>query len=207
MAHAHLLNSIGRRNSCFSSSQPFAALHTSKHLKQNLTSVSWKGSGNSCHVSGFSTNVKLRYSSGNIKGPGLGPSNKLRYDQCRNFESQILQDICCTFAVEKSHTTQYNPMCDGLSERMNQSLITLLRTLPNRGTDWEEHLQLFLFFYRTSHHASLHMRYYLVLHIPPLRGVNYIDPATYCTSLQHKLLEMRELVEANIAQSASDQQN
>jgi len=103
-------------------------------------------------------------------------------------------------------------MGDGLVERMNQSLLTLLRTLADRGTDWEDHLQLLLFFYRTSCHASTGVSPHEVLfgsnppslHIPPLRRVSSIDPAT---SLQHKLMEMRELVEANIAQSASHQQN
>ena len=144
----------------------------------------------------------------------VGPPSKLHSGQGRNFESHILRDLCLAFGVKESHTTPYHPMGDGLVERMNRSLLTLLRTLADKGNDWEDHLQLLLFFYRTSRHASTGVSPYEVLfgtnppspHIPILREVTSIDPATYSSSLQHKLIELRELVEANIVRSASDQQ-
>ena len=75
----------------------------------------------------------------------IGPPQKLHSDQGRNFESHIMTDLCKAFGVKKSRTTPYHPMGDGLVERMNRSLLTLLRTHVEGGSLWEEHLQLLLF--------------------------------------------------------------
>jgi len=64
----------------------------------------------------------------------VGPPSKLHSDQGMNFESHILRDLCLAFGVKKSHTTPYHPMGDGLVERMNRSLLTLLRTLVDEGS-------------------------------------------------------------------------
>ena len=80
----------------------------------------------------------------------VGPPQRLHSDQGRNFESHILSELCKEFGVEKSHTTPiipHHPMGDGLIERMNRSLLSLLRTLTERQSDWEDHLQLLLFAY------------------------------------------------------------
>ena len=58
----------------------------------------------------------------------VGPPERLHSDQGRNFESQILGDLCKAFKVTKSHTTPYHPQGDGLVERMNRSVLNLLRT-------------------------------------------------------------------------------
>ena len=80
----------------------------------------------------------------------VGPSHKLHSDQGRNFESYILSQLCASFGVSKSHTTPYHPMGDGLVERMNYSLLNLLCMLVEKENDWEEHVQLLLFVYRTK---------------------------------------------------------
>ena len=59
--------------------------------------------------------------------------------------------------------TPYHPMGDGLVERMNRSLLTLLRTHVEKDSQWEEHLQLLLFMYRTTKHASTGLSPYEVL--------------------------------------------
>ena len=77
----------------------------------------------------------------------MGPPQRLNLDQGRNFESHILSELCKAFGVEKSHMTPYHPMGDGLVERMNRSLLSLLRTQTVRQNDWEDYLQLLLFVY------------------------------------------------------------
>ena len=72
----------------------------------------------------------------------VGPPRRLHSDQGQNFESRILGDLCKAFGIEKSHTTPYHPMGNGLVERMNRSLLTLLRAYVDRVEDWEAHLQL-----------------------------------------------------------------
>ena len=51
-----------------------------------------------------------------------GPPLQLHSDQGRNFESHILSDLC---ESKKSRTTPYHPMCDGLVECMNRSLLPM----------------------------------------------------------------------------------
>ena len=67
----------------------------------------------------------------------VGPPQRLHSDQGRNFESHILSELCKAFGVEKSRTTPYHPMGDGLVERMNRSLLNLLRTLMERQFNWK----------------------------------------------------------------------
>ena len=144
----------------------------------------------------------------------VGPPKQLHSDQGQNFESHILSELCKAFQVTKSHTTPYHPMGDGLVERMNRSLLNLLRTFTLQG-DWERHLQLLLYIYRTTKHSSTGMSPYEVifgcdpppLHLPNLQSAAILDPGEYSSQLRNKLLEIRELVDANIIKSSDRQQH
>jgi len=138
---------------------------------------------------------------------------RLHSDQGQNFESYILAELCKAFQVTKSHTTPYHPMGDGLVERMNRSLLNLLRIFSQKG-DWEQDLQVLLFVYRTSKHSSTGLSPYEILfgynppspHFPHLQTTTILDPGEYSSQLRNKLLEIRELVDANIVRSAGQQQ-
>ena len=144
-----------------------------------------------------------------------GPPQKLHSDQGRNFESHILSDLCKAFGVKKSRTTPYHPMGDGLVERMNRSLLTLLRTYVEGENLWEEHLQLLLFIYRTTRHSSTGLSPYEILfgsnppnsQIPLIQSSFHLDTSDYCESLKAKLAQLREIVDANMVQSATQQQH
>ena len=145
----------------------------------------------------------------------VGPPCKLHSDQGRNFESHLLSDLCKAFNVKKSHTTPYHPMGDGLVERMNRSLLNLLRAFAQKSSDWEDHLQLLMYVYRTSKHTSTGMSPHEIIfglnppsiHIPELHTSAFLDPQEYSTSLRQKLLDIRELVDANITHSTERQQH
>jgi hypothetical protein len=76
-------------------------------------------------------------------------------DQGRNFESTILRQTLDAFGVGKSHTTAYHPQGDGMVERMNRSLLQLLRSYVETQDEWERYLPLGLFAYRTAVHAMI----------------------------------------------------
>ena len=145
----------------------------------------------------------------------VGPPQRLQSDQGRNFESTLLRDLCKAFGVEKSHTTPYHPMGDGLVERMNRSLLSLLRTYVERETQWEEHLQLLLYIYRTTKHSSTRFSPFEVLFgsNPPLQQVPdlcrplFPEPSNYCEQFKNKLASLREMVDSNLVESADRQQN
>lgn len=102
----------------------------------------------------------------NTKGPrfylswtstqaALRPKEKL--------ESYILLELCKAFGVTKSHTTPYHAMADGLVERIDCSLLNLLYALVKTESDWEEHVQLLLFVYRTTKHSTTTLSLYEIL--------------------------------------------
>ena len=145
----------------------------------------------------------------------VGPPRRLHSDQGRNFESRILGDLCKAFGVNKSHTTPYHPMGNGLVERMNRSLLTLLRTYVDREEDWDTHLQTLLFIYRTTKHATTGLSPYEVLfgytpsplQISDLHSSVIPNPAEYSATLRRKLYNLRELVDANTVHSAERHQS
>ena len=46
----------------------------------------------------------------------------LHSDQSRNFESNVMQEICDLMGIHKSCTTAYHPQCDGLVERQKSDI-------------------------------------------------------------------------------------
>ena len=115
--------------------------------------------------------------------------------------------------MKKSRTTPYHPMGDGLVECMNRSLLNLLHSYVHREGDWEEHIQLLLFVYRTTRHATTGLSPYEVLFgsNPPSLQISSLpssmipEPSEYSESLKSKLLQLREMVDANIVESAERQ--
>lgn len=67
----------------------------------------------------------------------LGIPDVLHSDQGQNFESTILKETLQAFGIAKSHTTVYHPQGDGMVERMNRSLLQLLRVYVDKEpADW-----------------------------------------------------------------------
>ena len=66
---------------------------------------------------------------------------RLHSDQGRNFESSVIQELCSLAGVEKSRTTPYHPMGNGMVERFNQTLLNMLGTLENhKKEDWKSYV-------------------------------------------------------------------
>ena len=58
----------------------------------------------------------------------FSPPEQLHSDQGKQFESDLLKEICKLLHVEKTRTTPYHPQCDGLIERFNRTLLSMLAT-------------------------------------------------------------------------------
>ena len=69
----------------------------------------------------------------------LGLPEQIHSDQGVQFESQLMQELCSLWGVEKTRTTPYHPQSNGIVERNNRKLGDALRTLLlNRGADeWD----------------------------------------------------------------------
>ena len=51
-----------------------------------------------------------------------GLPKRIHTDQGRNFESTLIKEMCAVLGLEKSHTTPYHPMANGMTEKFNQTL-------------------------------------------------------------------------------------
>ncbi len=62
-------------------------------------------------------------------------------DQGANFQSKIIKELCQITGMEKSRTTPYHPMGNGLTERFNRTLLNMLGTLQNaQKKNWKSHV-------------------------------------------------------------------
>ena len=61
-----------------------------------------------------------------------GFPEKFLSDQGRNFESELISELCKLAQVEKVHTTPYHPMTNGQCERYNSTLCNMLGTLKKK---------------------------------------------------------------------------
>ena len=76
-------------------------------------------------------------------------------DQGRNFESALFTEICELLDITKTRTTPYHPQSDGMVERFNRTLETLLsKFADDNQKDWDQHIQILLMSYRSAIHES-----------------------------------------------------
>ena len=83
------------------------------------------------------------------------PPQQLHSDQGRNFESEVIMEICRLLGISKSRTTPYHPQSDGLVERFNRTLLNMLATaVRDKPFEWEKHLRRLCLAYNTSVHPT-----------------------------------------------------
>ena len=82
-------------------------------------------------------------------------------------------------------------------ERSNRSLLQLLRSYVENEADWERHLPLVLYAYRTSVHSSTGVEPYVLMFGRQPHAVNVglepslaYDPSSYTLTLEAKMAEL-----------------
>lgn len=85
----------------------------------------------------------------------FGVPCKLPSDQGGNFESDIIKELCSVMGIQKTRTAPYHPMCNGITERFNRTLISMIGTLkPDQKQDWKKYLPSLVFAYNSTKHES-----------------------------------------------------
>ena len=84
-----------------------------------------------------------------------GVCRQLHSDQGGEFTSKLIARICRLLNVDKTKTTPYRPSSDGLVERANRTVQTMLRAYVNANRDdWDDALPFVMMAYRSTEHES-----------------------------------------------------
>ena len=93
-----------------------------------------------------------------------GFPEKFISDQGRNFESDLIKELCKIAGIQKLHATPYHPQGNGQCERFNSTLCNMLGTLSEEEkSDWKSYLGCMTHAYNCTKHASTtYSPYYLM---------------------------------------------
>ena len=94
----------------------------------------------------------------------FGFPSQILHDQGREFENNLFAELEKLSGVHKLRTTPYHPQTNGTVERMNQTVLSMLRTLPeNNKSRWPESLDKLIYAYNcTTHDTTGFEPYYLL---------------------------------------------
>lgn len=80
---------------------------------------------------------------------------QLHSDQGQQFKSILIQEMSKTLQIRKTRTTPYHPQSDGLIERFNRTLLSMLSTtVQEHPWDWEDSLRKVCLAYNSSVHPG-----------------------------------------------------
>jgi len=85
----------------------------------------------------------------------FSPPEQLHSDQGRQFESELVKEVCKLLGVKKTRTTPYHPQGNGMVERFNRTLLDMLSTtVGNHPASWEQNIRKVCLAYNSSVHSS-----------------------------------------------------
>ena len=88
-----------------------------------------------------------------------GIPEKLLSDSGREFENELLQGMSKLCGIKKICTTPYHPQTNGKVERMNQTIITMLKCLLEQyKSNWHNHVNKLVHAYNSKRSAIGHQR-------------------------------------------------
>ena len=80
---------------------------------------------------------------------------QLHSDQGKQFESDLVMEMCKLLHIEKTQTTPYHPQSDGLVQHFNHTLEDMLATTVEEHLfDWKDRLPKVIMAYNTSKQSS-----------------------------------------------------
>ena len=81
----------------------------------------------------------------------FGIPARIHHDQGREFHNNLFKKLHKLSGITASKTTPYHPMGNGQTERMNRTIINMLKTLEEKEKkDWTKHLSKLTFAYNAT---------------------------------------------------------
>ena len=134
----------------------------------------------------------------------------LMSDNAKEFTSEVIQNLCKSYGITKCQVLPYRPASNGLVERANKSIISILRTvITPKTTDWHLVLDDVQMTLNNSVNESVGESPHFILygydarmpHIflddvePPRPTYNYEDYVAYRTQRSYNIIkEVREVL-------------
>ena len=85
----------------------------------------------------------------------FGFPQRLHHDQGKEFENNLFKRLHELSGVKASKTTPYHPQGDGQVERMNRTIINMLKSLPEiYKSNWKDHVNKLIFAYNCTRNDS-----------------------------------------------------
>ena len=85
----------------------------------------------------------------------FGTPEVIHSDQGRDFQSNLFQEMCRILEIDKTRTTPWHPQSDGMIERFNRTIETMLRQcVAENQRDWDEMLPYCCAAYRNAIHST-----------------------------------------------------
>ena len=82
-----------------------------------------------------------------------------------NFLSKIIEETCKCLSINKINITSFHPQYNSLTERMNKTLVEMMRMYTNsKHTDWDRYLEAVLLAYNTSASAGTGFTPFFLMH-------------------------------------------
>jgi len=86
----------------------------------------------------------------------VGIPEEVLSDQGTQFTSHLMKEVGRMLSMKQLTTTPYHPQCNGLVERFNGTLKTMLKRMcAERPKDWDRYIDALLFAYREAPQESL----------------------------------------------------
>ena len=142
----------------------------------------------------------------------LGIPHELLTDQGSNFTSGLMKELLRMLGIKHLKTSPYHPQSDGMVERFNGTLKTMLRKNCDDPKDWDKMLPFLLFAYREAPHSTTGFSPFELLYGRHVRGPldvmreEWVAKTTAPQSVVSYVLEMRDRLDqmGTIASTAEE---
>lgn len=142
--------------------------------------------------------------------PSFGFPGRLHHDQGMEFDNELFTRFQNKCGIIHSRTTHYHPAGNGLCERLNRTILGMLRTLTrDQKTDWKIHVNKVVHAYNcTRNDATCYSPFFLLfgrsprLPIDILLGLEDTGGRGYVDKWTAQMKEAYKLAQANAKKAA-----